>query len=71
MIVLTDYNIWNPNFAADVTNNFNLDVDFANTWNMIRRLISTIIILSFAIEAATALYKAIRYDRNAVRVIKL
>lgn len=62
--VLTDDNIWNPDFADEVVKNITLDINFYSLWEKIQSWIVIIISALAALEIINVLYKGIRFRRN-------
>lgn len=60
--VLTNPNVWNPSFVADLTSQMDIGLDIARVWGMITNNIVFVMIIAFLLEAATALYKGYKYS---------
>lgn len=61
LIVFTNTDIWNPNFASEIITQMNLDSGFYNLWAKIKGWFLAIIVIASLFEAGEALYKGYRH----------
>lgn len=61
VIVFSNHAIWNPEFEASITKYAGLGVEFGHFWSVLTGWFVVIIIAAFILEAATAIYKGMRY----------
>jgi hypothetical protein len=65
IIIFKGFPIWNQNFVTEINHLFNLSSDptINSIWNTINSNLVIVIVLILIIDAATTMYKALKYDR--------
>ncbi len=59
--ILSNPNIWNDRFAADIMLHLNLNYDFASIWKMVTSKVAVLFVIAYTIEAISVVYKGIKY----------
>ena len=64
MIIITDSNLWNPDFAKEIMNNITTDFDFISFWEGFKNWIVAIFLLVNIGEIISIFYKGIYLNRK-------